>query len=345
MSKTKAQPAPTSAPAPAPEPARDTPQELARLMFECDTPEKGAEILRANPQIAQRFVTAIHKSFGNAFTTKMIALASETDHSLDVRGREQLAQSEKSGALDPTAPSPSQKLPYDEEGGWNAIEINKRLGQHDKIQGTDNDEDRCSYATAMAAKIFDGPEALAKFLESVLTRHDLESGRAAKEPAEDVLRAVIPAIRHGEATYADLSWAQEALYEVTLAAGQTGTTGTKKKDMFGREVDAYSLAEDMPSEVIDKPAYRPEDLMAYAKALKPGERLMCGWITPDFSHQIMIANQKGQLYLYDSEAQDDGAHLRELTPGALEKYYEKDSLDVYLKVKAAPQAEKKPKEK
>jgi hypothetical protein len=338
MSKTQKQAtAPTTAPAaPTAAPETETPAQLYKLMFESDTPEKAAAVLKANPEIAQRFVDAMQKGYGNAFTAKAIELASESDHSLSTRGRSQLTQSETSQAADASAPSPSEKLPYTPDGGWNAIEINKRLGQHDKIKGTDNDGDRCSYATALAAKIFDGPAAVAAFLETVLKRHDTEEGRAAKEPAEDVLRTLIPVIRGTSATYADLSWAQEALYEVTLTKGQTGTTGTKEKDSWGREITAYSLADDLPSEVIKETAWSPQDLMTRAKALKPGERLMCGWITPDFQHQIMITNEKGTLYLYDSEKQKDGGpHLRDLSVTTLAPYYaDAASVDVFLKTKA-----------
>ena len=95
MSKTQQQQA--AAPTPATQdaaPETDTPAQLYKLMTESDTPEKAAAILRANPQIAQFYVDSLHKGYGNEFTMKAIELASDADHSLNVRGRSQLKQSE-----------------------------------------------------------------------------------------------------------------------------------------------------------------------------------------------------------------------------------------------------------
>ena len=315
---------------------KETPEFIAFLMSRVTGPEQLTALFRDNPRYWDPLARAAQQRFGNAEVTKALAAVGSNDHTLMLAGRDSLKGSSSSATVDAGAPSPNDKLPYHGAAAWNAIEINRRLGQHDRISGTDNDGDRCSFAGALAIKIFDGPAATAAWLEAVVTKHDMLDGRPAKEQAETVLCGVATAIRDGVASYGDLSWAQEALYEVTLRAGQVGTAGIKPKDFVGRPTLDYALSDDLPATEIATSIYSEADFLAKAKQLAPGERYTCGWISSQFSHQVVVANHKGRLYLYDSETQADGQHLRELTMETIKPYFaDGNSMDIYLKIPAA----------
>ena len=127
------------------------------------------------------------------------------------------------------APVPTQRLPYDRTGrNWDAQAILTALGQYDRLRGSDSDAVRCVQAVAMASYIPRGPTALALYLSSVLFDALLSRQmNDRRRTAMQVIRYVRDRITGGQATYGDLSWAQEAIHDLYYV----DTEGTPEEEV------------------------------------------------------------------------------------------------------------------
>ncbi len=291
-----------------------------------------ASLIHKHPAWEGEILTVVHNTFGNAYAedvirilhARRVALAS---HTAGVEDRDALSTGATS-ASDAKAPMPGDQLPFDKADGWNGLAINKRLGQYDRIAGTDSDGARCGHATSLAIQILGGPKALVAWLYAYTKQHEPTKMSAKQAAACDVMIAVIKAIEGRVATYGDLSWTQEALHDYTIADDAGGTPSSSF--VTAGKTQTYTA--------VGGGYTKPRQVLNAAKILVAGEQLLCAWrgtnAAGNFDHQIMIANHEGALYLYDSERQDDGVHMRPLTEDAIAPYVraETDWIEVHGKV-------------
>lgn len=309
------------------------------------------KVLQAHPRHQRSILLAAQKTLGNAVVTEAVEKLGSSDHMLGAdlaeigtykkTFREALSTAGPEGGemVDANAPAPAEVLPWKSKTEWDAKVINQRLGQMDLIAGTDSDNMRCSFATALAMAILDGPAGTVSFLTRFLTKHSPKSLPTDKQRgAMNVLAIGIKAVQNGTASYGDLSWVQEAMHDLILPNDQGGTTPRAEKGMFGQDVGNYFVSQDFNHHDIDQGTGftdRPKDVLLRAKTLKDGERFVLVWHGTGFDHQVMIANQGGQLYLYDSGMGAGSNHFKPLIEDTLERYFENDGqLEFLTKVDA-----------
>lgn len=249
--------------------------------------------------------------------------ARPTDHTV-VAGRDELASGK--GTADTSIhrlPAPGDRLPYDGDG-WDGLAINRHLGQHDRLTGTDSDGDRCSFATAIAGQIMLGPGALARWLIAFVNDHAPAAGADGKTAltprqrgAVDVLQSVAAAIGAGTATYGDLSWAQEATHAYVKTGDHEGTGSAS--EVVSPSVESYTSQG-------DKVVTSTEDVISAASSLTDGGRMMFAVVgvrvddNSTYSHQLAFLKQGGALYLYDPEW-ITGVHLAKGDKDTLDDRY------------------------
>lgn len=168
----------------------------------------------------------------------------------------------------------SRRLPYN-NNGWDGQRIARSLGQYDRIKATDSDSVRCVQATALVSYVLSGPEATAGYLSSITVMGivenfgNFENIRRVKT-ALHVIEHVKSQIKNKEATYGDMYWAMEAVHDL-FYDDRSGTIG--EPAAVRSQIVPYSgFSRTMTS--MDEWCNTPEELMAHADALKPGEQLM-----------------------------------------------------------------------
>lgn len=311
-----------------------------------------AWVLHGNPRHRDAIVAYLQSQHGMAFAKEVLdTLAAihdahgepERDHSGSSAPR--LASGKEDDRFTGMRPEPGDRLPYDKKGGWDALTINSKLGQHDKLAGTDSDGARCTFAVALAAQIMAGPTTCARWLVEYVNSHAPRGKGKGSKPtlrqytAGQTLHSVAAAVGAGTATYGDLSWAQEALHAYLRADEDAGSDG-------GKESVVPSLEE---YAAIDSRHDTAEGVMAIASAVPPGGRLIVvfdglrwpqapaaeegateateakaakGTEDRRYVHQISIMNQDGALYLYDPDW-PSGLHLDRATASKLRRYLDK----------------------
>lgn len=290
-----------------------------------------AAVIIAHPIYEAEFYDYLQQTRGNAFVAEVApwieawhagtagtTLPGLTDHSKDVQGRGWLANDQVETSVDHAAPAPTDALPYDGRGGWDAVEINTRLGQVDQIKETNSDGDRCAFATVLASQIFAGPAAVASWTTAYEQDHaDKTSTR--QVAAKGVLAAVRAAITAGTATYGDLQWMQEALHDLVLARDHAGTKSSY--EVVSPGIEDFT-------EIPEKACTTEAQVRKAAKTLQPGERMMVEWHAEELfsgtiGHQLMLYNDAGLIYLYDPQPFADGIHLIELDSARLAYYFDR----------------------
>lgn len=300
----------------------DSAMDLAHQLLEG---AKGKDDVIAALKYAPGYVRAIvlvaQKRFGNDVVTQALYEANTADHTADVKDRELLSTG-AAHKTDLTAPAANGALPWTATG-WDPLQVNKALGQYDQIAGTDSDGDRCTFASSLAAHIFKGPTDTATWainFEAEVSARLKKKGKLTPRQiaASAVIARCAGVISAKTATYGDLSWLQEGLHDLTIAEDSSGANNSS----FGLQEDDTKHLEAVQAGTCLTPAR----LLEWAGTLAVGEQFIAEWSFPKpdgnvGEHQILIANQDGALYLYDSEIQGDGAHLKPLTAATLKPYY------------------------
>jgi len=258
-----------------------------------------AAVLRAHAGHRDALVRAAQQRFGNGFVAEAMPLVGLTDAQARTAAPAQLATSElqghvggRTGQIDnnetPAAnPAAALRLPFN-AAGWDATTLLTSLGQRDSIAKTDSDGKRCVQAVALASHIVRGPAQTIAYLEHMLG----DAGHGASHPtprqlsARAVLARVCDRLRDKAATYEDLSWAQEALHDLTTADG-LGTTGTAT---IGEVAPASTSA----SQPIDRWCQSPRDVLEAASALQDGEQMMATEWHIMWNNEITRANLNAQ---------------------------------------------------
>jgi hypothetical protein len=153
--------------------------------------------------------------------------------------------------------------------GWDGTKILQQLGQFDRMPGTDSDSIRCVQAVGMAARVPDGPAAVTTYLHALIAQGMLKGQMTSRQrTAIKVLEHVIGRIEMKHATFGDLSWAQEAMHDLFY----DDVSGTPLGDIPGQVAPAFDLTKNMQS--MDVWCDNPQQVMAQANQLKPGEQLL-----------------------------------------------------------------------
>jgi hypothetical protein len=167
------------------------------------------------------------------------------------------------------SPVGSQPLPFKGSDAWDAQTILTNLGQYDVNAATDSDALRCVQAAALASRIVRGPAAVQGLLGSVVLEGMLGTSMGARQrTAIAVLRYVKGRIASAQATYDDLSWAQEAMHDLFY----DDVSGTPLKDIVQRVASTMDFSFTVTSSATWLAT--PEAVIAAAGALKPGEQLL-----------------------------------------------------------------------
>jgi hypothetical protein len=166
------------------------------------------------------------------------------------------------------SPDAEQSLPFN-TGGWDANVIMTRLGQHDLMGGTDNDNDRCVQAVALASYIPEGPSAVQRYLD-LITRQGMQtrSMNNRRRTALEVIRFVQGKITTRTATFGDLSWVQEAVHDLFF----DDVSGTPFPDILRQITPSSDIARRVQS--LNIWTSSPAELMAEVRRLQPGEQLV-----------------------------------------------------------------------
>jgi len=308
---------------------------VARMLDGKTTAAEVAAVIHGHPRYEHDFMDYLNKTFGNSFVMSVwdeldkldAAAKPSTDAVSGVKNLSDLTSVPEKAqpATMPVEDKRSDRLPYDGRGGWDAVQINSKLGQYDNIAGTDNDDDRCAYATLLAAKVFDGPQVFGTWLGAFRKTHGGTSAFLLdkQKAAVQVIEVVAQAIKDGTATYRDMSYLQEALYDYSISAlnndwknkqgvGSTSEITTSATDSIGAGGGEHKTAADVTKAV---------------KGLKKGSNMMVEWTAgrvggDAIKHEMMISNHGGTLYLYDASGTIDGTYLHELKPGTLAPYFD-----------------------
>lgn len=262
-----------------------------------------AAVLRAHPSQQAELLGLAHSRFGNGFVSEALAVVGLPD---------QQARSAAPGALpgqatlrgvqggpdemiddagENRAYNAASVLPFGGPKGWNATAILTNLGQRDTMSQTDSDGHRCVQAAGVASHVLRGPEATIGYLQHMLG--DAAHGATAPTPRQTSARAILgrvcDRIRDHVATFQDLSWAQEALHDLTVA-DSAGTAQDKAVSEIAPTATSTTRA-------MHQWCKTPHDVIAAASALHDGEQLVVmSW----------VINFNSAFFEYETKHPDEG---------------------------------------
>lgn len=238
-----------------------------------------AALLRANPGERDVLIRLAHQRYGNAFVAEAIPLIALTDQQArsaapgTLPGQATL-RGERVGdeLIDPEGEiltyNAASVLPFGGPKGWNATAILTNLGQRDTMSQTDSDGHRCVQAAGIASHVLRGPDATLAYLQHMLG--DAAHGATSPTPRQTSARAIISRvcdrIRDRVATFQDLSWAQEAIHDSTVA----DSSGTPESQTL-TEIAPSTTSETTPMHTWCKTA---QDVIAAAHGLRDGEQFI-----------------------------------------------------------------------
>ena len=179
-----------------------------------------AQQARSGQAMVQRQPTGVVQMPPEHITSTLNPVESSVAHLDQLRGAGVTAStptmSHVQADVDRNSPDPAASLPFTPQG-WDGAEILRRLGQYDRMPGTDSDSLRCVQAVGMAARVPDGPAAVTSYLHALILQGMLAGQMTNRQrTATKVLEHVIGRIEIKHATYGDLSWAQEAMHDLFL---------------------------------------------------------------------------------------------------------------------------------
>lgn len=241
--------------------------------------------MRANPSQQTELLRLAHARFGNGFVSEALAVVGLTD---------QQARSAAPGALpgqatlrgtiggrdemiddggENRAYNAASVLPFGGPKGWNATAILTNLGQRDTMAQTDSDGHRCVQAAGVASHVLRGPEATIHYLQAMLgdAAHGATHPTPRQTSARAILARVCDRIRDHVATFQDLSWAQEALHDLTVA-DSAGTPDDKAAAEIAPSATSHTRA-------MHQWCKTPQDVLAAAAGLHDGEQfVVMAWV-------------------------------------------------------------------
>lgn len=165
---------------------------------------------------------------------------------------------------------PATALPYT-PGGWNGNDIAGKLGQYDRIPGTDSDAVRCVQAVGLMSHILMGPAAAISYLQAMSLQGTLGGLTPRKRTALRVLEHVQYQIENRRGTYGEMYWAMEALHDMFYTDSE-GTPASTPDTVRDQITPAFDMSQNMTN--MDVWCNNSTELLAQASTLQPGEQFM-----------------------------------------------------------------------
>ena len=179
-------------------------------------------------------------------------------------------------------------LPWKSANAWNGEEIAGKLGQYDRIPGTDSDALRCVQTVGLISHIIMGPAAVSQYLGSMALQGMLVNQSVRGKTALAVIDYVQGRIDGGKATYGNLYWVIEAIHDLFYK----DDTGTPEGEIRGQVVPGFDMSASMTN--MDTWCKNPSELMAEANKLNKGEQLMLNTWSVSFNSTFDVAlGEKG----------------------------------------------------
>ncbi len=176
---------------------------------------------------------------------------------------------------------PDTPLPFT-TGGWDGNDIAGKLGQYDRIPGTDSDAVRCVQSVALMSHILMGPQAATAYLSAISLQGMLQAQQIGvrERTALRVIDFVRTQIETRRATYGNLYWAMEAVHDLFYAdvAGTPASTPGTLRDQI---TPALDLSQNMTN--LDIWCNNSSELLTQAATLNPGEQFMLNTWTVSFN--------------------------------------------------------------
>lgn len=201
-------------------------------------------------------------------------------------------------------------LPWISANAWNGEEIAGKLGQYDRIPGTDSDALRCVQTVGLMSHIIMGPASVSQYLGSMALQGILANQSARGKTALAVIDFVQGRIDVGKATYGNLYWVIEAIHDLFYK----DDTGTPEGEIRGQVVPGFDMSAGMTN--MDTWCKSPSELMAVANKLNKGEQLMLNTWSVSFNSTFDVAlGEKGAATnrLIYNEVNDKGKFIRSTT--------------------------------
>ncbi|MXV49682.1 DUF4157 domain-containing protein [Pedobacter sp. HMF7647] len=207
---------------------------------------------------------------------------------------------------------PETPLPFT-ASGWDGNDIASKLGQYDRIPGTDSDAVRCVQSVALMSHILIGPSAANAYLNAIALQGLLQSSQPEnrKRTARQVIYFVRRRIENRQATYGNMYWAMEAVHDLFLN-DTSGTPAGTADPVRAQITPSMDLSQSMVN--MDVWCADRAELLAQASRLNAGEQLMLNTWSVSFNFNFdeagfPLTQRSGTIELTDEE----GHHPRQVT--------------------------------
>lgn len=189
--------------------------------------------------------------------------------------------------IDANSQLPETVLPFT-PAGWDGNDIANKLGQYDRIPGTDSDAVRCVQAVALVSHVLNGPGAAIDYLSAIALQGILQRPilGAREQAARKMIDFVKLRIANRDATYGHMYWAMEAVHDL-FYADDKGTPAAGPDTVRGQISPPMDAAQKMFN--MDVWCANKAELLAQASALNAGEQLMVNLWTINFNATFDLA--------------------------------------------------------
>lgn len=182
---------------------------------------------------------------------------------------------------------PETVLPFT-AGGWDGNDIANKLGQYDRIPGTDSDAVRCVQSVALMSHILMGPAAAISYLSAISLQGLLQAPQVGtrERTAMRVIDFVKSRITSRQATYGNMYWAMEAVHDLFFA-DNVGTPAANANTVRSQITPGFDLSQNMVN--MDVWCNNRAELLTQASSLNPGEQLMLNTWAVSFNSTFDMA--------------------------------------------------------
>ena len=182
---------------------------------------------------------------------------------------------------------PETVLPFT-GGGWDGNDIANKLGQYDRMPGTDSDTVRCVQAVALMSHILIGPAAAIDYLTAISAQGLMQAPKIGtrERTAMRVIDFVKSRITSRQATYGNMYWAMEAVHDLFFA-DNAGTPAANADTVRSQITPALDLSQSMVN--MDVWCNNRAEVLTQASSLKSGEQLMLNTWAVSFNSSFDMA--------------------------------------------------------
>jgi hypothetical protein len=202
---------------------------------------------------------------------------------------------------------PETVLPFT-GGGWDGNDIANKLGQYDRMPGTDSDTVRCVQAVALMSHILMGPAAAIDYLTAISAQGLMQAAQVGtrERTAMRVIDFVKSRITSRQATYGNMYWAMEAVHDLFFA-DNSGTPAANPNTVRSQITPALDFSQNMVN--MDIWCNNRAEVLTQASSLKSGEQLMLNTWAVSFNSSFDMAGfpttqQSGTIRQVDEQGRN-----------------------------------------